>query len=62
MFKKINLNNQTTQSGLKKIKNIIPCSDPAHNPPMHMYLEAGVYEYTCPSCGYKTKFTVPIMF
>ncbi len=35
------------------------CLNPEHNPPTHMYLEGGRYEYTCPSCGQKTVFSVP---
>lgn len=46
---------------VKKIADIEkPCMSPQHNPPSHMYLEAGVYEYICPSCGETTQFTVPL--
>jgi hypothetical protein len=34
------------------------CRHPDHLPPMHMYLENGVYEYTCPGCGRRLEFTV----
>lgn len=34
------------------------CNNPEHNPPMHIYLEPGTYEYTCPGCGKKVTFTV----
>ena len=34
------------------------CMDKDHNPPMHVYLENGVYEHTCPLCGKKQIFTV----
>ena len=50
-------------NGLKKIddgkwvKN--PCLCPEHNPPMHIVLEPGTYEHTCPLCGHKITFTVP---
>lgn len=27
------------------------CLDPSHNPPTHIVLEPGEWEYTCPSCG-----------
>lgn len=35
-----------------------PCYHPEHNVPGGIYLESGVYEYTCPSCGRVTQFTV----
>lgn len=45
---------------LKKIKEPEKvCLSPEHNPPMHIYLEAGTYEYTCPACGKKVVFEVP---
>lgn len=34
------------------------CVSPEHNPPTHIVLEDGVYEYTCPSCGKKVDFIV----
>lgn len=34
------------------------CNSPEHNPPMHIYLEPGTYEWTCPVCGAKRVFTV----
>lgn len=42
-------------SGLKKIsesKNI--CLNSNHEPPSHMVLSPGVYEYVCPGCKEKT--------
>lgn len=27
------------------------CRDKEHNPPGHICLKPGTYEYTCPSCG-----------
>ena len=30
------------------------CNDPAHFMPAHIYLEPGLYEYTCPKCKKKT--------
>lgn len=27
------------------------CRHPEHNPPGHIVLQPGVYEYTCPGCG-----------
>lgn len=35
-----------------------PCNDPGHNPPSHIYLENGIYENVCPSCGKVTRFFV----
>ena len=35
-----------------------PCGHPEHNPPIHMVLSPGTYEYTCPSCGHKTTFII----
>ena len=47
---------------LRKIKDAeIPCMDSEHNPPMHIVLAPGTYEHTCPSCGKKVKFTVPLI-
>jgi len=48
------------KSGLKKIADVPkPCLHPCHNPPSHIVLEPGVYEYTCPGCGKKITFEVP---
>lgn len=30
-----------------------PCLHPEHNPPTHIVLEPGIYEYVCPGCGAK---------
>jgi hypothetical protein len=55
-------NQQSMLSGLRKIKDAEkPCFHPEHNPPMYIYLEAGTYEYICPSCGKVTIFTVPLI-
>jgi hypothetical protein len=35
------------------------CRHPEHNPPTHIYLEPGTYEYICPACGHKQVFSVP---
>ena len=35
------------------------CQHPEHNPPSHMVLEPGTYEYTCPACHNIVIFTVP---
>ena len=47
--------------GLRKIgdlPNEQACYSPEHNPPAYIVLGDGVYEYTCPSCGKVTRFTV----
>ena len=47
------------KGGLRKIAEAPkPCLHPEHNPPGHVVLEDGVYEYECPGCGAKTVFTV----
>jgi hypothetical protein len=44
---------------LKKISDIPrPCICREHNPPSHMVYSSGIYEWTCPACGHKQKFTV----
>lgn len=35
-----------------------PCFHPEHAPPMHIVLEPGTYEHTCPGCGAATVFVV----
>lgn len=35
------------------------CRHPEHDPPMHIVLEPGVYEYTCPGCGNVQTIVVP---
>jgi hypothetical protein len=35
-----------------------PCISPEHNPPSHMVMEPGEYEWTCPACGDVMPFTV----
>ena len=48
------------RGGLRKIKSAEePCRHPEHNPPMHIHLEPGVYEYVCPACGRTVIFSVP---
>ena len=52
----------SAKGGLRKIKDAEqPCLSPQHKPPMHIYLTAGTYEYTCPSCGKVVVFTVPLI-
>ena len=38
-----------------------PCLNEAHEPPKHLVLPPGTYEYTCPTCGYVTIFEVPLI-
>jgi len=46
--------------GLKKVENIEPpCIHPEHNPPTHIVLRPGIYEYTCPACGKTIRFVIP---
>jgi hypothetical protein len=41
-FKKISERNSWTNK---------QCRHPEHNPPGHICLDPGIYEWTCPSCG-----------
>jgi hypothetical protein len=48
------------KDGLRKIGEAkMPCIHPEHNPPTHIVLEPGLYEYECPGCGRKITFSVP---
>ena len=57
------LNKIKFNGGLKRISNNEwdekPCLSPEHNPPTHIVLQPGTYEYTCPSCGKTVRFIVP---
>lgn len=46
---------------LKKIDSSKPkiCKNPEHNPPMHIYLGPGDYEYKCPECGHMQIIHIP---
>jgi len=50
-------------TGLKKIRGSEDkdCRSSEHNPPTHIVLDAGEYEYTCPACGHVQKFTIPLI-
>lgn len=37
------------------------CRDKEHNPPMHICLKPGIYEYVCPSCGETQIINVPLI-
>lgn len=53
---------QEKKGGFRKIKSFEDksvCNHPEHEPPMHIYLTSGIYEYECPSCGRIKKFVVP---
>lgn len=53
---------KSLNSGFKKIEDVEPpCLCPEHNPPMHIVLAPGKYEYTCPSCGKVTIVNVPLI-
>lgn len=38
-----------------------PCKDLGHLPPKHIVYESGKYKHTCPSCGFVTIFSVPLI-
>jgi hypothetical protein len=47
------------KTGLRKIGDSEQvCLSPEHNPPSHIVLEPGTYEYVCPSCGKRIEFIV----
>lgn len=37
------------------------CNSIEHNPPSHLYLEAGEYTWKCPMCGKEKSFVVPMI-
>lgn len=51
------------RGGFRKIaeprENI--CQHPNHNPPGHIVLGPGTYEYTCPGCGASQIVRVPLI-
>jgi predicted RNA-binding Zn-ribbon protein involved in translation (DUF1610 family) len=52
------------KGGFKKIKDYSPedkCMSTEHNPPAHIVLQPGEYEYTCPSCGKTVKINIPLI-
>lgn len=53
------------QGGFRKIEDFSTkenkCLNPEHNPPGHIVLEPGKYEYTCPSCGKTVVINVPLI-
>ena len=50
----------TTPGKIHKLKDASkPCNSPRHNPPAHIVLSPGTYEYICPDCGHRIEFVVP---
>lgn len=52
------------KGGFRNIKDYVKesvCLDSAHNPPGHIALPPGLWEYTCPSCGHVTTLDVPLI-
>ena len=50
---------------LRKISDWNPlkiCAHPEHNPPGHIVLDPGTYEYECPGCGRKITFVISPTF
>lgn len=39
-----------------------PCTHPEHHPPGMQVFEPGLYEHTCPACGWKQIFRVPVKY
>jgi hypothetical protein len=51
-----------SHGGIRKVRDIrLPCLSSEHYPPAHITLDPGEYEYTCPQCGEKTVFIVPLI-
>jgi hypothetical protein len=47
------------KGGFKKIADLPgDCRHPEHEPPKHVVLDNGVYEYTCPGCGARRYITI----
>lgn len=34
------------------------CKSPEHNPPSHISLPPGVYDYSCPACGKTVRMNI----
>ena len=55
-------NYKPIKGGFRKLGSFNPpCLCPEHNPPQHICLDPGTYEYTCPSCGNAVIVTVPFI-
>jgi hypothetical protein len=46
---------------IKKYTKLNGCHHPEHNPATMKYREPGLYRHTCPACGVKTEFEVPLV-
>ena len=54
--------NPKKRGGFRKINEPIKvCLHPNHNPPGHIVLSPGTYEYTCPGCGATQIVNVPLV-
>lgn len=64
MIQDNNDNQPKPKGGFKKISEPLKeekCLSSGHKPPMHIVLQPGTYEYTCPSCGHVTIVKVPLI-
>lgn len=39
----------------------LPCQHPEHFQAKHIVREPGIYEHTCPACGQRFVFSVPVV-
>ena len=46
---------------IKKYETKDTCTHPEHNSPTMIVLQPGEYEHTCPGCGKKDHFSVPLV-
>lgn len=40
------------------LRSFQSCRHPDHHPPSHCWFPNGLYEHTCPACGYTQRFRV----
>ncbi len=46
------MNNEKRRSGFEDLPQKEICSDPEHNPPMHLWVPHGQqFRHVCPGCG-----------
>ena len=61
----MNIDNNQDKNRTKIVKTSygkMPCLDSEHNAPMHICLPAGhELHHVCPSCGWETKITSPVI-
>lgn len=43
---------------IRELKPIKVCTHPLHHTPSHRVYPPGLYEHTCPVCGFVTNFTI----